>query len=59
MCHFDELRKNLVPVLGLLDTEEKVRGARQSLEEATEEDFKKLDEPKRRRMLDAKKMLLG
>ncbi len=32
---------------GLLDTEEKVSDARRSLEEATEEDYRRFDEAKR------------
>lgn len=58
MCHFDDLKKILIPRMGFLNTKEKVREAGESLKKATEEDFKKLDEAKRQSLLDARKIIL-
>lgn len=44
---------------GFLDTEEKVRAAWDSLEKATEEDYKKYDEAKRTVQCAAQTKLLG
>lgn len=58
MCHFNDLKKILKPMPGLLDTEEKVREAYNRLEDATKEDFKKLDEAGRQTLDDARKIIL-
>lgn len=57
MCPFDEIKK-IIPMSGLLDTEEKVRKVRDWLEKATEENFKKIEETKRLDIINAQNKIL-
>lgn len=58
MCPFNEIKKKIIPISGLLDTEEKVRKARDWLEKATEENFKNIEIMKRITIINASSKIL-
>lgn len=58
MCPFNEIKKKIIPISGLFDTEEKVRKVREWLEKATEKNFKKIERLKRLDIVNARNKIL-